>query len=36
MISITEKEFAQLSNYIKENYGINLREEKNVGNWKAP
>ncbi|MBC2455672.1 CheR family methyltransferase [Clostridium beijerinckii] len=30
MISITEKEFAQLSNYIKENYGINLREEKKM------
>ncbi|WP_026885195.1 CheR family methyltransferase [Clostridium beijerinckii] len=30
MIAITEKEFAQLSNYIKENYGINLREEKKM------
>lgn len=36
MISITEKEFAQLSNYIKENYGLISGKKKNVGNWKAP
>ncbi|KNY25951.1 CheR family methyltransferase [Pseudobacteroides cellulosolvens] len=28
MVSITEQEFKQLSNYIKSNYGINLKEEK--------
>lgn len=28
MIKITDKEFYQLSSYIKSNYGINLREEK--------
>lgn len=28
MITITEKEFKQLSNYIKANYGINLKVEK--------
>lgn len=28
MIAITEKEFKQLAKYIKENYGINLKEEK--------
>lgn len=30
MITITEKEFKQLSNYIRENYGINLKEEKKM------
>lgn len=30
MITITEKEFAQLSGYIKGNYGINLKEEKKM------
>lgn len=30
MINITDKEFIQLSTYIKENYGINLKEEKKV------
>ncbi|MHB8064855.1 MAG: CheR family methyltransferase, partial [Ruminiclostridium sp.] len=28
MISITEKEFRQLAEYIKEHYGINLKAEK--------
>lgn len=28
MITITKQEFAKLSGYIKENYGINLKEEK--------
>lgn len=28
VISITKKEFKQLSEYIKQNYGINLKEEK--------
>ncbi|QNU67352.1 protein-glutamate O-methyltransferase CheR [Ruminiclostridium herbifermentans] len=28
MLTITDKEFKQLAAYIKENYGINLREEK--------
>lgn len=28
MVTITEKEFWQLSDYIKANYGINLKEEK--------
>jgi len=28
MITITDKEFKQLSDYINENYGINLKEEK--------
>lgn len=30
MIEITEKEFKQLAEYIKSNYGINLKEEKKV------
>ncbi len=30
MITITEKEFSQLAKYIKEHYGINLREEKKM------
>ena len=30
MITITEKEFKQLAKYIKENYGINLKEEKKM------
>lgn len=30
MITITEKEFMQLSRYIKDNYGINLKEEKKM------
>lgn len=30
MIAITEKEFAKLSKYIKDNYGINLKEEKKM------
>jgi chemotaxis protein methyltransferase CheR len=30
MITITEKEFMQLSKYIKDNYGINLKEEKKM------
>jgi Methylase of chemotaxis methyl-accepting proteins len=28
LVNITEKEFKQLSSYIKSNYGINLKEEK--------
>lgn len=28
MYSITEKEFKELSAFIRENYGINLKEEK--------
>jgi chemotaxis protein methyltransferase CheR len=28
MISITDKEFKELARYIKENYGINLKPEK--------
>jgi chemotaxis protein methyltransferase CheR len=30
MITITDKEFAQLSKFIKEHYGINLKEEKKM------
>jgi chemotaxis protein methyltransferase CheR len=30
MITITEKEFGQLSQYIKDNYGINLKAEKKM------
>lgn len=30
MITITDKEFKQLTVYIKENYGINLKEEKRM------
>ena len=30
MITITEKEFAKLSKYIKDNYGINLKDEKKM------
>ncbi|MBD7911707.1 CheR family methyltransferase [Clostridium cibarium] len=30
MITITEKEFNQLARYIKDNYGINLKEEKKI------
>ena len=30
MITITEKEFVQLSQYIKDNYGINLKVEKKM------
>lgn len=30
MITITENEFAKLSKYIKDNYGINLKEEKKM------
>lgn len=30
MITITEKEFIELSNYIRENYGINLKAEKKM------
>ena len=30
MITITEKEFRQLAKYIKEHYGINLKEEKKM------
>lgn len=30
MITITEKEFGQLSQYIKDNYGINLKTEKKM------
>ncbi len=30
MITITDKEFVQLSNYIKENYGIFLKKEKKM------
>lgn len=30
MVTITDKEFRQLSDYIKRNYGINLKEEKKV------
>lgn len=35
MIKITEKEFVQLSNYIREHYGINLKKEKNAGDRKT-
>ncbi len=28
MLSITTNEFTKLANYIKSNYGINLKEEK--------
>jgi len=30
MITITEKEFSQLAKYIKDHYGINLKEEKKM------
>ncbi|AGF59231.1 MULTISPECIES: CheR family methyltransferase [Clostridium] len=30
MVTITEKEFKQLAKYIKDNYGINLKEEKKM------
>lgn len=30
MVTITDKEFIKLSQYIKENYGINLKEEKKM------
>lgn len=30
MVTITDKEFTQLAKYIKDNYGINLKEEKKM------